>query len=89
MIPFVNRMHLTDDLFISDEQLINFSHEEFNVLFRGQIEDVKTETRVININFKSVGVSLNANIKIETSIEDERLVLSTPINSRRNHWSYA
>ena len=82
-------LNLSDDLFISEEQIVNFTNKEVSILYKGQIEDVKTEMRMLSINLVMDEIQLSADLKFETTVEEERLVLSTPINSKRNQWSYA
>lgn len=45
--------------------------------------------RMLSLIYAADGIQLSAELKFETSVEDERLVISTPINSKRNQWSYA
>jgi uncharacterized protein YaiE (UPF0345 family) len=53
------------------------------------LEDVSTELRLLSLVLATEGVLLSAELKFETNIDEERLVVTTPINSKRNQWSYA
>jgi hypothetical protein len=63
VIPFLNSwLFLADDLFLTQEQVINFTNLEINLHFKGNNEDGEREVRQVLLNITNEGISLAAEL---------------------------